>query len=143
MIKINIKNLTNLVESMEAIDEETKGNDFYGCYIEYKKPIILLMTEFYFAFPDTYELYTIESFNECSEDQRWIQVLAKYIGFTGVDHMIRWFNVHPEIWKKGYTFQHCINFMRKTDGIDPKSVTAQRITIQWRQILDLLIKEKK
>jgi hypothetical protein len=75
---------------MEAIDQETKGNDFYGCYIQYKKPITLLMTEFHYSYPDIYDLYAIESLNECSEHQIWIQVLAKYIGFTSIDHMIRW-----------------------------------------------------
>ena len=143
MIKINIKNLTNLVETFETINKETKGNDFYGYYIEYKKPTTLLMTEFYFAFTDIYELYAIESFNECSEHQIWNEVLAKYIGFTSVEHMIRWFDAHPKIWTKKITFHYFVLSMEGCDRTEHEKTKAQRVTEQWREILDLLIKEKK
>jgi hypothetical protein len=70
------------VETFETINKETKGNDFYGYYIEYKKPTTLLMTEFYFAFPGVHDLYETEPINQSGEYQPWIQVLAKYIGST-------------------------------------------------------------
>jgi hypothetical protein len=143
MIKINIKNLTNLVEAMEAIDQETKGNDFYGCYIEYKKPVTLLMTEFYFSYPNTYDIYSIELFNEYPEAYKWTEVLARYIGFTRTQHMIRWFNMHPKIWTKQHDFNYFVEAMITDETSNHAKTKAQRVTEQWRDILDLLIKEKK
>lgn len=143
MIKINIKNLTHLVEAMECvIDKGTTGNDFYLYHKEYKHAIVLLMTEASDVIPEIYELYTTESLHDLHIIDCWIAVIAKYIGFTGVEHMMLWFDKHPKIWTREEDFYYFLMSMAQPDYTSDGKTKAQRITEQFRDILELSIKEE-